>query len=97
MIIIKEVPGLTVKETIEALIDHQIPGYPPILTANGGFAVGEELAYRFLRTYLTAMGRLEPEIPVATPPPVEPTAWAATQASPRARSARAKRQPRKEI
>ena len=90
MIIIKEVPGLTPKETIEALADHHVPGDPTVVTANGGFAVGEELAYRFLRTYLIATGTIKTETPETPAPdvPVPPVAKGPTSRYPRKRPAR---------
>jgi hypothetical protein len=57
MIIIKDVPGLTPRETLEALTDLTDPGDPPIATGYGGFVVDEDLAERFLSAYLVVAGK----------------------------------------
>jgi hypothetical protein len=57
MIIIKDVPGLTNREILEALIDITDPDDPPIATGHGGFVVDEDTAERFLSAYLIAAGR----------------------------------------
>ena len=74
MIIIKDVDGLTVRETLEALADIN-PG--EAVTGYGGLVVSEKTAYEFLRAYLIATGKLPAEQPPVEPveppePPVEP-------------------------
>lgn len=58
MIIIKEVPGLTTREVLEALMDITDPNDPKIVTGYGGFVVDEGTAERFLSAYLIAAGKL---------------------------------------
>jgi hypothetical protein len=67
MIIIKEVPGLTPRETLEALLDIAGKDGPPITTGHGGFCVDEDTAERFLLAYLTLTGQRPPV--VAEKPP----------------------------
>ena len=57
MIVIKDVPGLTQREVIDALLDLTDPNDPPIATGHGGFVVDEDLAERFLSAYLIAAGK----------------------------------------
>jgi hypothetical protein len=57
MIVIKDVPGLTPREVLDALLDLTDPTDPPIVTGHGGFVVAENLAERFLSAYLIATGR----------------------------------------
>ena len=64
-IIIKDVPGLTVRETIEALTDITDPSDRPITTGHGGFVVDEDVAERFLSAYLIAAGRRPAPVAVA--------------------------------
>lgn len=74
-VILKDIPGVSVREMIDALQDIR-PGQP-ITTGHGGFVVDEETAMEFLRAYLIAMGRLavpvvEPPAPPAPPAPRRP-------------------------
>lgn len=66
MIILKGVPGLTTRETLQELIeisgDHVTTGY-------GGLVVDEKTAYEFLRTYLTMLGELGQPNPEPNPEP----------------------------
>lgn len=64
-IIIKDVPGLTTREVLEALADID-PIDQPIVTGHGGFVVDEDTAERFLLAYLIASGKR----PAPTGPPV---------------------------
>lgn len=57
MIIIKDIPGLTPRETLEALMDLTDPNDPPIATGHGGFVVDEDIAERFLLAYLIVAGK----------------------------------------
>lgn len=70
-IIIKDVPGLTTRETIEALTDIMDPRDRPIQTGHGGFMVDEDVAERFLSSYLIATGRRPAKVAAArtTPTP----------------------------
>lgn len=52
-IIIKDVPGLTTRELLDALMD--ITG--SVTTGHGGFVVEEEVAEQFLSAYLIASGQ----------------------------------------
>lgn len=72
MIIIKDVPGLTTREILEALIDITDPTDPPIATGHGGFVVDEDTAERFLSAYLIAAGK-RPAPTVETAGNGEPT------------------------
>ena len=58
MIVFKDVPGLTYRETLQELIaisnDQAATGY-------GGVVVDEETAYEFLRAYLTILGKIKDE------------------------------------
>jgi hypothetical protein len=77
MIVIREVPGLTPHETLEALLDIAGPDGPPVATGHGGFVVDEDIAERFLLAYLTLTGQRPPvvedkprnEVRTATPRP----------------------------
>lgn len=71
MIIVKDVPGLTTRETLEALTDIVDPDDPPIATGYGGFVVDEDVAERFLSAYLIVAGKRP--TPVATAVNNEPT------------------------
>jgi hypothetical protein len=62
MIVIKEVPGLTPRETLEALLDMAAPDGPPVTTGHGGFVVDEDTAERFLLAYLTLTGKRPPVV-----------------------------------
>jgi hypothetical protein len=57
MIIIKDVPGLSHREVIDALLDLTDPNDPTIVTGHGGFVVDENVAERFLSAYLIAAGK----------------------------------------
>lgn len=56
-IIIREVPGLTLREVLEAITDITDPDDQPISTGHGGVVVDEETAERFLSAYLVAAGK----------------------------------------
>lgn len=76
MIVIKDVPGLSHRELLEALTDVSDPSDPTIVTGHGGFVVTEDLADRFLSVYLVAVGKRPvptPPIPVSMPPMPELT------------------------
>lgn len=63
MIILKNVPGLTDTELLEALnsiSDREVT------TGYGGFVVDEDTAERFLATYLIATGKRQPTAPAKT-------------------------------
>jgi hypothetical protein len=60
MIIVKDVPGLTQSELLEALTDLVDPGSSPIVTGHGGFVVDEDTAERFLSAYLITTGNRPP-------------------------------------
>lgn len=62
MIVIREVPGLTPRETLEALLDIAGPAGPPVTTGHGGFCVDEDTAERFLLAYLTLTGQRPPVV-----------------------------------
>jgi len=68
MIIIKDIPGLTTRETLEALLDMNDPNDPPVVTGHGGFVVNEDLAERFLAAYLIAAGKRPAPTMVTTEP-----------------------------
>lgn len=53
MIIIKDVPGLTTSEILEALLDIA----DSVSTGYGGFVVDEDTAEQFLSAYLIAAGK----------------------------------------
>jgi len=76
MIVIKDVPGLSPREILEALTDITGPNDPPIATGHGGFVVDEDIAERFLSAYLIAAGRRPAPIVVtavdSTPSEPEP-------------------------
>jgi len=72
MIVIKDVPGLTPREVLEALIDITNPNDFAIATGHGGFVVDEDVAERFLSAYLIAIGKRSAPT-VATSGPTEPT------------------------
>jgi len=97
-IIVKAVPGLTTKELIEAL------GVPArqLSVENGGFAVDERTALRFLTAYVAAADQIAaptppPPAPVPAPvpavamTPVPPTATPARPPTARERAPRRKR------
>jgi hypothetical protein len=71
MIILKDLPGLTPKETLDALHDIVGPDVP-IDTGYGGFVVSAAVAHRFLGAYLTA----------AAPTPAAPTTRSAEPVPP---------------
>lgn len=61
-VILRGVPGLTARELLDALVD--VAGADQVVTSNGGFAVTEQTAHRFLTTYLNVV---TPEPRPATP------------------------------
>lgn len=63
MIIIKDIPGLTQRETLDALLDIIPPGAPQVSTGHGGFVVDEDTAARFLAVYLIAAGKRKVPVP----------------------------------
>lgn len=65
MIIIKEVPGMTAPEVLDALNDIS---NSPVATGHGGFVIPEEVAYEFLRAFLIVSGYLRPD-PIGEPEP----------------------------
>ena len=66
MIIIKDVPGLDIRELLDALLDITPPGQD-ITTGHGGFVVDEDTAEQFLSAYLIAAGSM------LAGPPARPT------------------------
>lgn len=70
-IIIKDVPGLTTREILEALADITDPTDQQITTGHGGFVVDEDVAERFLSAYLIAAGKRP--APTGTPAVAEST------------------------
>lgn len=72
-VIIKDIPGMTDAEVLDALRDIS---NSPIPTGHGGFVVGEEIAYEFLRAFLIVAGYLDQDPPTTVtpePPTVEET------------------------
>jgi hypothetical protein len=63
MIIIKNVPGLTNRELLDALLDLD----PEVQTGHGGFVVSETVAAAFLTAYLHAASDDTP-VPVSPEP-----------------------------
>ena len=59
-VIIKDVPGMTPTEVLDALNDIS---NSPIPTGHGGFVVGEEVAFEFLRAFLIVSGYVQPDPP----------------------------------
>lgn len=66
-IIIKDVPGLTTRELLDALMD--ITG--SVITGHGGFVVDENVAEQFLSAYLIASGQRP--APTGTPAAAGPS------------------------
>lgn len=58
MIVFKDVPGLTHRETLQELIEIS---NDQVTTGYGGVVVSEEAAYEFLRAYLTMLGKIKDE------------------------------------
>jgi hypothetical protein len=66
-VVLRDVPGLTPRELIEAAQDVSDPD-ESIVTGYGGIVVSERLALRFLRAYLTATGAVTPRPPTVKRP-----------------------------
>jgi hypothetical protein len=82
MIVIKDVPGLTPREVLEALLDITGPA-ASVATGHGGFVVDEDVAERFLSAYLIAIGK-RPAPTVAAAVTTKPTTQAESVTSPNA-------------
>lgn len=68
-VILKDIPGMTGVEILDAL--HDIRPGQPTPTGHGGFVTDEETALEFLQAYLVAFGRLPAPVvdsdPIAQP------------------------------
>lgn len=87
-VIIKDIPGMTDAEVLDALSDIS---NSPISTGHGGFVVGEEIAYEFLRAFLIMNGYLHQDPPTTVtlgPLTVEEIPEAATIDPPKRRPGR---------